>query len=173
MEPKVNDLKSDETRMYNFQQSYWFSQILNINIYSISHYFFHFLEHYAVTAKYIELDHDLVPRKTKEINVEKELPTGKDIPEPSGPFKMTSKTVKKYKVHKGNFAHAFKSAERAKNQTHFKDFKAVAGTKTSDDFYFDHDWGFFSPVLGPNHLYLSTYHLLADLCQDINKACWL
>ena len=91
----------------------------------------------------------MVPRKTKEINVEKELPTGKDIPEPSGPFKMTSNTVKKYKIHKGNFSHAFKSAERAKNQTNFKDFKAVAGTKTSGDFYFDHDWGFFSSVLGP------------------------
>ena len=113
----------------------------------------------------------MVPRKTKEINVEKELPTGKDIPEPSGPFKMTSKTVKKYKIHKGNFSNAFKSAERAKNQTNFKDFKAVAGTKTSDDFYFDHDWGFFSSVLGPNHLPKSKVltYLLADLRQDINK----
>ena len=149
MEQKDNDLKSDETGMYNFEQSYWFCKWKYISNIAL---FFSILEHCAVTAKYIELDHDLVPRKTKEINVEKELPTGKDIPEPSGPFKMTSKTVKKYKIHKGNFSHAFKSAERAKNQTNFKDFKAVAGTKTSDDFYFDHDWGFFSSVLGPNHL---------------------
>ena len=76
---------------------------------------FQILEHCA-EAKYIELDHELVPRKTKDINVEKELPTGKDIQEPSGPFKMTTKNVKKYKIQKGKFTHAFKSAERAKNQ---------------------------------------------------------
>ena len=37
------------------------------------------------------------------------------------------------------------------------DFKAVAGT-TSDDIYFDHDWGFFSAVLScyNNHWVLRT-----------------
>ena len=120
-----------------------------------------------ITAKYIQLDHELVPGRIEDIDIEKELPTGKDVQKDSDHF--TKMKVKKYRIRKGKFARAFESfkAERSAGRNRnnddadfepiIEDFQAVAGT-ISEDFYFDNDWGFFSAVLAcyNNHWTLRT-----------------
>jgi hypothetical protein len=115
----------------------------------------------VASAKYIKLDHELVPGRIKDIDIEKELPTGKDVKNKSDDF--TEMTVKKYRIRKGKFARAYKSfnAERSsseRNCNNDSDFQAVAGTISEEDFYFDNDWGFFSAVLAcyNNHWTLRT-----------------
>ena len=131
---------------------------------------------------YIELDHGLVPGKISDINDEKELPTGKvevkKDKDPLGFFDKTSMSTKKYKIQKGDLFQAMKIHNRQRIQEvednkayyHSDDSEApqsrskdlsnfvdVAGSK-SEDFYFDHDWGFFSTILAcyNNHWVLRT-----------------
>ena len=57
---------------------------------------------------YIELDHDLVPGKLSDINVDKNLPTGKGPPEKIewGFGGMTQMNVKKYEIQHGDICQA-------------------------------------------------------------------
>merc|ERR1711971_1346227 len=120
---------------------------------------------------YIELDHELVPGKISDIYVTQILPTGKEEQEKSErewgdsrrPVKKP-KEPKKYKIQHGDINQAIVSqnAQRIKenkeeNQKDFSEYEAVAGTD-SGNFYYDHDWGFFSAILAcyNNHWVLRT-----------------
>ena len=105
---------------------------------------------------YIELDHDLVPGKISDINNEIDLPTGKVVTQKKDKKSYdlgdkTSMEVKKYKIDKGD---VFQAMARSKD---LSNFEAVAGSK-SVDFYYDHDFGFFSTILAcyNNHWVLRT-----------------
>ena len=134
---------------------------------------------------YIELDHGLVPGKISDINNKKDLPTGKVAAKKMDGFgHMTSMEVKKYKIHKGDLFQAIQCQNKQRiqevkdskaqhqrysryqvehaeaPQSRSKDlsnFEAVAGSK-SVDFYYDHDFGFFSAILAcyNNHWALRT-----------------
>ena len=105
---------------------------------------------------YIILDHDLVPGLVSDINNEIDLPTGKEVKEKKDKKSYdwddkTSMEVKKYKIDKGDVFQAMAKSKDLSN------FEAVAGSK-SVDFYYDHDFGFFSAILAcyNNHWVLRT-----------------
>jgi hypothetical protein len=125
---------------------------------------------------YIELDHALVPGKIEDINISKELETGKvEVKEYDYWFDTHEKQVQKYHIEKGNIVKAIKGiigerslikksgnlrAVRDKKgflSASYMGFEAVQGT-LDDSFYFDKDWGFFSTILAcyNNHWILRT-----------------
>jgi len=121
---------------------------------------------------YIELDHALVPGKIEDINISKELETGKVR------F-VGRKQLRKYRITKGNIVKAIMGIIDSRPETlsvikmsgkrgAVRDdkesplatdigFEAVQGT-LNDNFYFDKDWGFFSTILAcyNNHWTLRT-----------------
>merc|ERR1711962_203082 len=130
---------------------------------------------------YIELDHCLVPGKISDINATKILSTGKDQKKIDkeerhvfGP-KVSKMLLHKYKIQQGNVNRAILSQNvqriqenKSENELYegitpkdmpkaLSEYKAVASSK-SDDFYYDHDWGFFSAILAcyNNHWVLRT-----------------
>jgi len=127
---------------------------------------------------YIELDHALVPGKIEDINISKELETGKVEVEDEY-SDVDRKQLRKYPIIKGNIVKAIMGIVDNRPETlsvikmsgkrgavmDDKDsplatdigFEAVQGT-LNDNFYFDKDWGFFSTILAcyNNHWTLRT-----------------
>jgi len=128
---------------------------------------------------YIELDHALEPGKIEDINLSKELETGKVAVTGYDYIGVEKRQLRKYHIEKGNIVKAImgiiddrpeslsvikKSGKRRtvrdnKEPLSANDlgFEAVQGT-LDDSFYFDKDWGFFSTILAcyNNHWTLRT-----------------
>jgi len=127
--------------------------------------------------KYIELDHALVPGKIKDINIPKDLETGKV--KVQRPWDVDTKQLRKYTIENGCIVKAIMGiiADRPQTLSVIKTsgeggtlrdnkdplsandlgFEVVQGT-LDDFFYFDKDWGFFSTILAcyNNHWTLRT-----------------
>jgi len=127
---------------------------------------------------YIELDHALVPGKVEDINISKELETGKVEVEKNYSY-VSRKQLRKYPIIKGNIVKAIMGILDSRPETlsviKMSDkteaarddyaclsatnlgFEAVQGT-LDKNFYFDKDWGFFSTILAcyNNHWTLRT-----------------
>jgi len=128
---------------------------------------------------YIELDHNLVPGKIEDINVSKQLATGKVQFKDHKWLDTHKKQVKKYHIGIGNIVNAIMgimkerpdslsviktsvnmTTDRCNKESLLANdlgFEAVQGTLT-ESFYFDKDWGFFSTILAcyNNHWTLRT-----------------
>jgi len=99
------------------------------------------------TVMYVELDHALVPGKIKDINKNTDLP-GRVKPARNGPFEPDRQLLNKYEVKKKSMMDILASKD--------SDFEAVVGT--TEEVYYDHDFGFFSAILAcyNNHWVLKT-----------------
>ena len=98
---------------------------------------------WSCQAKYIELDHALVPGNIGDINKRIDLPGRVKKPEESGKFLLN-----KYQLNEKNFRDVL--AKKAQV------FEPVIGT--DEEVFFDHDFGFFSAVIASynNHWVLRT-----------------
>lgn len=96
---------------------------------------------------YVELDHALVPGKIEDINKNTDLP-GRVKPARNGPFEPDRQLLNKYEVKKKSMMDILASKD--------SDFEAVVGT--TEEVYYDHDFGFFSAILAcyNNHWVLKT-----------------